>query len=337
MPEEMIDIEKWIAIAPLEIAEAHLRAAYEEEERIRREWYNNLTEEQKTDQRRVQHLVRDLQEQSFERGMPKFDNLVSPITLAYIEQYRTRHKFDEQGWRSRPVDVIVWALGEPPKRHWTKIGGLPYRPADLVWPTILPDDGPYPAKSGEPMTFLAQINFSESRDLFFPPLPGDVLLVFAEDDTFSRDEALHFEWYRLGIPEENLIAANDVALPAWECVTCHGFYHRTVDYFSDVPEECYYFPRSRAALLDASKIGGIPCLVQSNLEEFESEMHASNKQFLAQIRSLYPPTNQYYPWLNQYEPLSECRKDFTLELSDDGSIYLFIDQEGQISWTIEYA
>ncbi len=333
----MIDIEEWIAIAPLEIAEAHLSAAHDEEERIRREGYSNLTAQQKVDLQRVQHQCSDLQEQFYERDMPEFGDLVSPITLAYIEQYRTRHKFNEQGWRSLQVDVIVWALGEPPKRHWTKIGGLPYRPADLVWPTILPDDGPYPAKSGEPMTFLAQINLSGSRDLFSPPLPGEVLLVFAEDDTFSREEALHFEWYQLGIPEENLIAANDTAVPAWRFVSCHGFHHRTVDYFSDVPEECYYYPRSRAALLDASKIGGLPCLVQSNLEEFESEMRASNKQFLAQIRSLYPPTNQYYPWLNQYEPLSECRKDLTLELSDNGSIYLFIDQEGRISWTFECA
>ena len=58
-----------------------------------------------------------------------------------------------------------------PECSVTKVAGLPYRAAGLPWP--LTDDG-------RPMTFLAQFCFEESRDLV-GKLPGDVLLIFAED------------------------------------------------------------------------------------------------------------------------------------------------------------
>ena len=78
------------------------------------------------------------------------------------------------------------AEGEPTDRHVTKIGGLPYRPAKMPWPT---------GQDGTPMSFLAQINFANSKDLV-GELPGDVLLVFTPDsDGFI--ESLSFEWQPL--------------------------------------------------------------------------------------------------------------------------------------------
>lgn len=336
MAKDTFDIQHWIGMAPLNVAESHIHAYHSEQLRMYQEWYSRLPDLHTANLQTPQDRYNTLNDKFAERDIPNLDNIVSPLTLAYIEQYRIRHRFDEQGWPSRSVDAIVWALGEPPSRDFTKIGGLPYRPADLPWPRILPDAGPYPARSGEPMTFLGQINFSCSLDLEIPPLPNDVLLIFTENQEFARPECLHFEWYPLAIPETELIAAKDVMAPAWEFVTCHGFRHRTVEYIPQLPEEfLYYYPKRRAALLDCSKLGGFPNLVQSDIAEFQSQLEKSGNRFLAQIRSIYPPTGQYYPWLNQYEPNDSYATNQMLEMGDDGSIYLLVDESGEISWTFE--
>ena len=97
-----------------------------------------------------------------------------------------------EGERS-PTDQVFFVAGEPAERSVTKVAGLPYRAAGVPWP--LTDDG-------RPMTFLAQFCFDESRDLV-GGLPGDVLLIFAEDRqaylSNPYDSSLCFEWYRLGL------------------------------------------------------------------------------------------------------------------------------------------
>jgi hypothetical protein len=125
--------------------------------------------------------------------------ITSPSDLCQNEILR-RELRDEFDWGEPvPIDIFVMADGEPPDRHVTKLGGLPYRAADASWPV---------RRNGLPLVFLGQFDFSDSRDLT-GPLPGDVLLVFADDAYMP--ENLHFEWQNFGL--EGLIEQHAIPIP----------------------------------------------------------------------------------------------------------------------------
>ncbi|GMV91359.1 MAG: hypothetical protein AMXMBFR82_11370 [Candidatus Hydrogenedentota bacterium] len=69
-----------------------------------------------------------------------------------------------------PTDLFVWALGEGENPAGTRIGGMPYLPRAIDWPTS--DDG-------APKEFIAQFNLADSTDIL-PKLPGDLLLIFCD-------------------------------------------------------------------------------------------------------------------------------------------------------------
>jgi len=75
--------------------------------------------------------------------------LVGPIPVACVEQIRSRVRGGggDLG-KAVPVDLCVWKFGDSVRRDVTKIGGVPYWPADEPWPTI--DGGKY-------LTFVAQL------------------------------------------------------------------------------------------------------------------------------------------------------------------------------------
>lgn len=75
-----------------------------------------------------------------------------------------------------PVDYFVFGLGDPPHPACTKFGGAPYRSRSIAWPKT---------GNGGNCEFIAQINFSQSRDLS-SRLPSDLLLIFLT----SEDGAL---------------------------------------------------------------------------------------------------------------------------------------------------
>jgi hypothetical protein len=63
------------------------------------------------------------------------------------------------------------------------------------------------------MVFFGQVCFADSRDLV-GPLPGDVLLIFTQDEhDHTSGEDLHYEWYPLGI--EGLVTEADVPETPW--------------------------------------------------------------------------------------------------------------------------
>ena len=131
--------------------------------------------------------------------------ITSPCDICNNEHLRWA-AYDQFDWGPAvPVDIFIMADGEPNNRHATKIGGLPYRPARMEWPTSL---------DGTPMSFLAQIDFADSTDLV-GELPGDVLLVFTPDTEGCCIETLHFEWQPLGLSD--LISGT--LFPSRNCVT----------------------------------------------------------------------------------------------------------------------
>src|SRR5262249_17436874 len=122
------------------------------------------------------------------------DGIVGPYAIAVLEQIRAERLMRTPALERTPTDVFVFAKGEPPRRELTKVGGLPYWPARRAWPR---DD------EGNPLAFLAQFCFADSRDIT-GELPGDVLLIFTRlDARITRYpcpdwEQMHFEWLPLG-------------------------------------------------------------------------------------------------------------------------------------------
>jgi hypothetical protein len=228
---------------------------------------------------------------------------------------------DALDWgRSVPADVFVMAQGEPDNRHATKIGGLPYRPANLHWPLD---------KVGVPLAFLAQFNFFDSHDIF-PDLPHDLLLIFAGDNG-----ELRFEWQPLGL--EDLTDGSDAPPQEVPILPCYGHIFRTEN-FPDVPfltddlsvrgrqvDQSFLLPR-----FQATQIGTAPFLIQQHLLA-----DPLPGRLLCTLNSVDPDSYGPYPFVNRAEPLlrerqwARATRYFTLD--DAGGIYISID-DGQLHW-----
>jgi hypothetical protein len=254
--------------------------------------------------------------------------ITSPYHICNNEHLR-REAHDQFDWGPAvPVDVFVMAEGEPLDRHVTKIGGLPYRPATIPWPR---------AENGVPMSFLAQVNFADSRDLV-GKLAGDVLLAFTPDDN-GCIERLYFEWQPLGLRE--LILPESVPEQSWRPFPCYGHICRTVNYpeAQRKPElSSNKYPLCRGLEVwsshhllqyQATQIGSAPFFIQEGDDQQPGRM-------LCAISSVQPPLHGPYPWGNHPDPLmakDEWRYDDRyFMLGDVGCIYISIDDAGYLHY-----
>ena len=153
---------------------------------------------------------------------------------------------------SVPADVFVFALGEPADRSETKIGGLPYLAEDEQWPG---------AEWDEPLPFVAQLNFSQSQDLFDFELPGTVLLIFADIPADPDDFEYELIWANPS--DRPLIQQPEVQSP----LSCFGGKRwRTENFlhprYEDLPDELTEMPYSPETTLNclATQIGRAPFL-----------------------------------------------------------------------------
>jgi hypothetical protein len=261
-------------------------------------------------------------------------DLTSPFQLVINERLREKAGIFNCSHRSLPTDIFIFAEGEPLRRETTKIGGIPYLPANRHWPRL---------PSGKPLTFVAQFCFADSHDLT-GELPGDVLLIFVESDEYGldlnwADEAemkrqIVFEWVSIG--DFPLVTAAMIPKTKWKPFPCYGAIFRAYDY-PDLdkfayPETANYIP----TINSATKIGGVPEWIQ-----YEELLPG---RFLCELNSTMAEGVLPYPFLNRSAPLDktwskqrtgEFGKTDLLHWGDVGTLYLFIDDEGQIHWTIQ--
>jgi hypothetical protein len=253
--------------------------------------------------------------------------ITSPCQICEIEQLR-REVSDRFDWGPAvPMDVFVMGEGEPQDRHVTKVGGVPYRPSNLAWPT---------ESDGSPLTFLAQFDFTDSTDIT-GKLPGEVLLVFTSDNGSEGPvESLYYEWHPLGMTD--LISPSDVSEPKWRFDACYGYRYRTASY-----PKARRMPKSKEAgelkyrgawiishfwLLQyqAVQIGQAPYFIQQGDCDLPGRM-------LCTISCIYPDSNKPFPWVNHPEPLmpeGEYYDGNCLEMGDTGCIYISIDDAGRL-------
>jgi Domain of unknown function (DUF1963) len=252
--------------------------------------------------------------------------ITSPCDLCQNVHLR-REMQDQFDWgQAVPIDIFVMAEGEPKDRHVTKIGGLPYRPAATPWPT---------APTGDPLVFLAQFNFADSKDLI-PEVPGDVLLVFG--DNADLPDTLSFEWQRCGI--SSLIQSDSVPGSSRLISPCHGYIHRTVSFPHALRQNNMKYPTCRGKevwswfhllQLQATQIGEAPFFIQADDRSLPGRL-------LCAISSVQPDQHMPYPWINHPEPwMPEGEWNYEtpfLMLGDVGCIYISLDEGGRLHWRV---
>jgi hypothetical protein len=255
------------------------------------------------------------------------EGIDGPGSICNNEQLRREMK-DEYDWgQPVPVDIFVMAEGEPNDRSVTKVGGLPFRGRNDEWPTT---------KNGEPMLFLAQFNFSDSKDIV-GELPSEVLLVFGNSLSDCLDE-IEMEWQSTRLADEELIGTDEIPLHGDQFVPCFGYRFRTKSYphaarLTPFSEQKY--PRCRGLdvwsdffLLQymATQIGQAPFFIQPDDCNLPGTM-------LCTISSVGEACETPFPFINRPDPVPLSSPNFRhLMLGDAGCVYISIDDAQQLHW-----
>ena len=245
---------------------------------------------------------------------PSGRSITSPDDIAIVEQIRAEVLGRELPSEKLPTDVFVFSEGEPARREITKVGGLPYWPKDKVWPE----------RDGKPLTFIAQFNFMDSRDII-DQLPGDMLLMFGTQDAvrFMDSSLLYFEW--INVSEVNLVSSNDIPAVELEVNPFYGSIHRTYDFPKSMDKFDNYKQSYLLDTIEGTKIGGAPRWIQWH-EELPG-------RFLCALGSIHPSIREF-PFINHPKPF-ETWFDKGLKWGDVGCVFMFIDQRGQVHSTIQ--
>ena len=249
--------------------------------------------------------------------------IASPFSIIAVETLRARLGMNALEGKVA-ADVFLFARGEADVRHATKIGGLPYRPAKSLWPTYRSQK----SMQAEPYTFLAQFDFSGSKDIV-GDLPGDVLALFARDETYRSRDSIVWEWWPADIPKSELMSAAAVPPQPMKIPTLAGLRHRTTDFMTckaDLPDD--FFVYQHMTRIRGMKIGGLPSI----------EATESRGRYICQLAAVGPIHGMRYPWCNVLNPVTfkDAGRE-SLDLIDNGLLAIYIEESGNLDWAFEYA
>jgi len=257
--------------------------------------------------------------------MPTANMISGPYDIAVLEQMREMTYANLHGVERVPTDVFVWSRGEPVQRAMTKIGGLPYREAGRPWPVT---------PSGATMTFVAQICFADSQDII-PPLPGDLLLIFAEGQAWEYgeldEEDVAFEWSSLN--RHPLVSPEEIPETTWDILPCYGAIHRTWDYPHvnglAYPDIAPHIP----PVFEATKIGGSCPWSNTEWSDYSS---SEMEGYLCSLSSLHNAIYRPFPFLNVSETIrwEEWNQSNPLMIGDVGLMNFFLNPDETIRWRL---
>ena len=212
-----------------------------------------------------------------------FSSIVSPIhLLAHLKNVEIAASYSEEA--GVETDVFVFGKGSPKLPFLTKLGGIPYRPANKPWPI---------GHHGEHVNFYGQICFMDSFDIVPKMKPlGDILLIFHE----FYHTGPYFEWQKFELKEK--LATKETSqgtiMPEY-----FGERYRTVDYAwaerKDVSGEIH----SANAIAQGLKIGGV---CPQNQQDHEGKITGG-------FTSFAPKSDIIYPFVNVKEPLTSQQID----------------------------
>lgn len=238
----------------------------------------------------------------------------SPRGLAMYERFR-----DEYGLRqgtSVACDAFVFGFGNPPRPDISKVGGQPFWPMNRSWPHD---------QNGNPLYFLAQINFSDSSDLVRTPKP--LLLILSDSNKDGEwfcinPEHLSFVWCDTDVEREEQILVSTVSRYEYFATI-----HRTEDYpeLFDAKSDSLSNDEWESLVLDGPKIGGSPKLVY--------DIPRGKKGFLFQLGPIWPFWQKANAWVNSDEAFDDYEKGFNVV--DLGVFAFFLMEDGSVTWHFE--
>jgi len=278
--------------------------------------------------------------------------ITCPYDIYVNETLRKRYGYDKTP--GKPVDLFVWSKGEPEKRYLTQVGGLPFLPENRPWPMD---------SKGQPRIFVGQLSFVDCKDILPVPMPGDVLLIFAEKECYDdgyfgsyngsgEAEGLYFEW----VNRENTVpwsreAIREKNYPSVP-LTIYGVTYRGMDHFQDQEIEAkldadyaknivwstYHIPA-----FGGTKIGGIPRFIQNGPSDYDTKTQkAGDAVYIGQLTSVQATSEVRFPWCNRPKslPLGFKSEDTSgpeneFMIGDMGDIYFFLKPNGEIVWCEE--
>lgn len=249
-------------------------------------------------------------EEFFKSISPRGKIIVAPADIAVTHQLRAE-AFATTSYvgEKKQTDLFVWSRGEPTKHVCTKIGGVPYWPSKEPWPTN---------SDGEPIRFIAQFCFADSPDLT-GVLPGDVLVIFGDDEALLTPDQLIFKWLPLGINEVLEIAP----VTREPFSPLYGVKYRTEDWPDAISIlEKSYRNAEQIAYLEGTKIGGLPKWIQGE--------EPVSGRFLASLGSFAVDGTGRWPFVNFEVSRGYDHIDSDLMIGDMGSLYFYIDSDGKV-------
>jgi Domain of unknown function (DUF1963) len=179
-------------------------------------------------------------------------DIVLPGQLVFANQLRRTIERDGVDIEKLPVDVFLWARGEPSKPYLTKFGGVPYLSRDSKWPV---------SKEGAPYTFVCQMCFIDSADIIKQKLPGITMLVFFK----NRHTAIGCDpseyvivWSKAGLSKEEMFRSEDIPDRCFSMPSLYGVIWRSYDVVID-EDALEILGEDKAFVLEAAaafKIGG---------------------------------------------------------------------------------
>jgi hypothetical protein len=279
---------------------------------------------------------------------------VNPGTVAEACEFRLEQRRSLEPCEVVPCDIHAFGIGEPERRHTSKVGGLPYLPTTDGWPH---------AADGTAYAFICQFDLRGSQDIL-PELPGDVLLVFSRQDiiAYGLADELYFRW--INYNDLPLIAAEDCRGDKMEFIG-FGLPCRTFDFvdqrtcaslwskwYSECPENKKLgLPVDRvsygSARFEGFKIGGLAPWVLHSQNEAETEWgnhyypsasEISELRYICGIGCIIPAWNiGCWPWVNQRDPIPDkwTNRDY-LNWYDGFNVHFFISPEAEVKWAMDF-
>jgi hypothetical protein len=251
---------------------------------------------------------------------PSARAVIGPEGMAVLEQLREEAMSIAPLIDPVPCDLLVYALGEPPKRHLTKVAGVPYWPAGRDWPVD---------RDGNILDFLCQFNFCDSRDIIDCDLPGDILSVFLRYDSrwgivWWIPQEVHCFWLPSGLTD--LVRPEDCPTPGEFVQPVHGQFHRTCDYGGQLDAIGARLEYDDDSLwsADATKIGGLPV--------WHQDPYHDEGVFLGCLGSICSCGKDWlYPFVNcpRFDEQKHGPNRFHA-LGDGGSLNFFLHDDGNV-------
>jgi hypothetical protein len=261
---------------------------------------------------------------------PSGQIITSPIDLWEVEEARDDVGRDTMG-EPVPVHMFLWSVLPPTKPYLTKLGGVPWRPADRAWPRD---------PRGKPYTFVAQFCFADSRNLVSSQLPDDVLLVFFESWYGGSGKGVVLEWSNLAIDKP----LQGIDVPAQELPTPNysGVIYATDEYPNGM-KRAYEALGMRGSVYlvadtQSTKIGRSTFFIQNDPRQ-------PGEELLCTLSSVYPADSHWkakratarWPLLDleRYHtpaapPSINGWSTETMEFAGTGAQYFLIDGEGRL-------